>query len=115
MDTEQFENWLEWEIIKRQERIDVYENEDQNRLQAALTTNNSQEEIQCSGVYSQVLGKAVGVMNYEIDKTDKHMEWGRKVSLAARTLVMVLFLIMVGVAIWELTTNLNTIIGGSYK
>ena len=45
----------------------------------------------------------------------KHMGWGRKVSLAARLLVMVLFLIMVGFAIWELTTNINTIIGGSYK
>jgi hypothetical protein len=39
----------------------------------------------------------------------------KKIAEMARTLVMVLFLIMVGVAIWELTTNLNTIIGGSYK
>ena len=28
IDSEEFEYWLEWEIKKRIERIDVYENED---------------------------------------------------------------------------------------
>jgi hypothetical protein len=27
LDSEEFESWLEWEIKKRIERIDVYENE----------------------------------------------------------------------------------------